>query len=223
MLLLRRRLRLGGGLLALGVVALFAVRPPPVRGDRGGSQHNLESHQYKDSRKCLLTAVAALGCAGKRTSSPIVVKRHADKRQHGGGGGGGKSGGGGGDNDLDRNNNFDYNYYDGGGGGTGGGRYGVDDGQDGGGGGAAAENGEEYFDQPLITDPRDRMLPVIYNPRPMYAPPPPLPLPHHQQQQQHPSPPYNRYDEDAPHSRLSQFEVPIIGECVVYARNVPTR
>lgn len=208
--MLKRRLQLGGGLLALGVVALFAGHPAPVRGG-----HNLESHQYKDSRKCLLTA-AAFGCSGggKRT---VVVgsKRHADKRQHGGGGGGGgvegggdgvSGGGGDRDNDLDQNGNFDYNYDDGGGGGGGGGDGGV-------GGGYGAEGSPEtidYYDPPLITDPRDRMLPVIYNPRPMYAPQPPPLVPQHHSQQQQPPSPYNRYSDEVP--PISAFEVPIIGE-----------
>lgn len=217
-MLLKRRLRLGGGLLALGVMALFAALPPPARGDKTG-QHNLESHQYKDSRKCLLTATAS-GCGGvKRTAA---AKRHVDKRQHSGGVGGGGAGGGGGggggggarggggasdNNDVDQNMNFDYNNYDGGGGGGG---YGEEVGQDGG----PVDTVDDYYDPPLITDPRDRMMPVIYNPRPMYAPPSPPMLPPHRQQkqpQQPMAPPYNEYDEVA---QISPFEVPIIGEFI---------
>lgn len=220
---MKRRLRLGGSLLALGVVAFFAGHPPTVRADKSVS-HHLDNHQYKDSKKCLLTA-AAMGCLGgigggvgvvKRTMS---LRRHAaDKRQHSVGGGGGGSGGGGSsstgdggrgtginsdrDADLDQNVNFDYNYYDGGGGGGVGGV-----GQDGG-----PDTNEDYDAPPLITDPRDRMLPVIYNPRPMYSPQQPLVPTHYQQSQQHnqQQPPYSRFNEDVPD--ISPFEVPIIGK-----------
>ncbi|CAH1723073.1 uncharacterized protein LOC114130822 isoform X2 [Aphis gossypii] len=186
-MLLNQRLRLSGGLLALGVVALFAAHPSPIR---GGSSHNLESHQYKDSRKCLLQLTArTLGCGGggggvKRTV--VTTKRRPDKRQHGGGAT---------DNDLDQNNNnFDYNYDD-------------DDGGGGGDGGDGAETRQTFYEPPLITDPRDRMLPVIYSPRPMYAPP------RHPQQQSHQQqPPYNRYDEQGV-GPINQFEMPIIIEC----------
>ncbi|XP_022161645.1 uncharacterized protein LOC111027550 isoform X1 [Myzus persicae] len=186
-MLLNRRLRLGGGLLALGVVALFAAHPSPVR---GGSSHNLESHQYKDSRKCLLQLTArTLGCGGggggggvKRTIV-TTVKRRPDKRQRGGSDDD--------DNDLDQNNNsFDYNYDDDGGGG--------------GDGGDGADSRQTFYEPPLITDPRDRMLPVIYSPRPMYAPPR-----HQQQQPQQPQQPYNRYDDQGV-APISPFEVPII-------------
>ncbi|KAF0772156.1 Uncharacterized protein FWK35_00001837 [Aphis craccivora] len=192
-MLLNQRLRLGGGLLALGVVALFAAHPSPVR---GGSSHNLESHQYKDSRKCLLQLTArTLGCGGggiKRTVK--TTKRRPDKRQHGGGVS---------DNDLDQNNNnFDYNYDD-------------DDGGGGGDGGDGAETRQTFYEPPLITDPRDRMLPVIYSPRPMYAPPR-----HQQQQSQQQQPPYNRYDEQGV-GPINPFEVPIIiGECVLQLEHV---
>lgn len=193
-MLLNRRLRLGGGLLALGVVALFAAHPPPVR---GGSSHNLESHQYKDSRKCLLHLTArTLGCGGgggggsgsaggggggvKRTIA-TTIKRRPDKRQRGGNEDD--------DNDLDQNNNnFDYNYDD----------------DDGGGGGDGADSRQTFYEPPLITDPRDRMLPVIYSPRPMYAPPR-----HQQQQPQQQQQPYNRYDDQGV-APISPFEVPII-------------
>uniref|UniRef100_A0A2S2PPD9 Uncharacterized protein n=1 Tax=Schizaphis graminum TaxID=13262 RepID=A0A2S2PPD9_SCHGA len=187
-MLLNQRLRLGGGLLALGVVALFAANPPLVR---GGSSHNLESHQYKDSRKCLLQLTArTLGCGGggggggvRRTV--VTTKRRPDKRQHGGET----------DNDLDQNNNnFDYNYDD-------------DDGGGGGDGGDGAEPRQTFYEPPLITDPRDRMLPVIYSPRPMYAPPR-----HQQQQPQQQQQPYNRYDDQGV-APISPFEVPIIIEC----------
>jgi len=193
-MLLNRRLRLGGGLLALGVVALFAAHPPPVR---GGSSHNLENHQYKDSRKCLLHLTArTLGCGGggggggggngvKRTIA-TTIKRRPDKRQRGGNEDD--------DNDLDQNNNnFDYNYDD----------------DDGGGGGDGGNSRQTFYEPPLITDPRDRMLPVIYSPRPMYAPPR-----HQQQQPQQQQQPYNRYDDQGV-APISPFEVPIIiGECV---------
>ncbi|KAE9524866.1 hypothetical protein AGLY_014916 [Aphis glycines] len=197
-MLLNQRLRLSGGLLALGVVALFAAHPSPIR---GGSSHNLESHQYKDSRKCLLQLTArTLGCGGgggggggvKRTV--VTTKRRPDKRQHGGGAS---------DNDLDQNNNnFDYNYDD-------------DDGGGGGDGGDGAEIRQTFYEPPLITDPRDRMLPVIYSPRPMYAPP------RHPQQQSHQQqPPYNRYDEQGV-GPINQFEMPIIiGECVLQLGHV---
>lgn len=196
-MLLNRRLRLGGGLLALGVVALFAAHPPPVR---GGSSHNLENHQYKDSRKCLLHLTArTLGCSGsggggggggngvKRTIV-TTIKRRPDKRQRGGNEDD--------DNDLDQNNNnFDYNYDD-------------DDGG-GGDGGDGGNTRQMFYESPLITDPRDRMLPVIYNPRPMFAPPR-----HQQQQPQQQQQPYNRYDDQGV-APISPFEMPIIiGECV---------
>jgi len=193
-MLLNQRLRLGGGLLALGVVALFAAHPSPVR---GGSSHNLESHQYKDSRKCLLQLTArTLGCGGSVKRTVGTTKRRPDKRQHGGGGGDS-------DNDLDQNNNnFDYNYDD----------------DDGGGGGDSVEPRQTFYEPPLITDPRDRMLPVIYSPRPMYAPPR-----HQQQQSQQQQPPYNRYDEQGV-GPINPFEVPIIiGECVLQLGHVYLR
>ncbi|XP_026806315.1 uncharacterized protein LOC113549286 isoform X2 [Rhopalosiphum maidis] len=182
-MLLNQRLRLGGGLLALGVVALFAAHPPLVR---GGSSHNLESHQYKDSRKCLLQLTArTLGCGGGVRRTVVTTKRRPDKRQHGGET----------DNDLDQNNNnFDYNYDD-------------DDGGGGGDGGDDSETRQTFYEPPLITDPRDRMLPVIYSPRPMYAPPR-----HQQQQPQQQQQPYNRYDDQGV-APISPFEVPIIIEC----------
>ncbi|VVC35748.1 Low-density lipoprotein (LDL) receptor class A repeat,Low-density lipoprotein (LDL) receptor class A [Cinara cedri] len=203
-MLLKRRLRLGGGLLALGFVALFSGHPPPVRGDRTGTvvaQHNLESHQYKDSRKCSWSA-SAFGCGGggggygsnsKRTTVSATKRHHAaDKRiRSGGGGGGGRVGGEDrtdSDLDLNGNTNFDYNSYDGGGGG-----YNMDD------------NDYNTYDQvELINEPRDRMMPVVYNPRPMtYMQPPPslqhLPLLNRQQIQ-------SQYDMPPP------YQVPII-EC----------
>lgn len=202
--------------MALGVVALFTAYPPPVQADKTGSQHNLENHQYKDSRKCLLTA-AALGCGGGGGKRTVVIKRHVDKRQRvssgggGGGGGGGVGGGGGGggggsagdrENDLDQNaNSFDYNY-DGGGGDGGGG------GSDGGEPDAGSETSDEYYEPPLITDPRDRMLPVIYNPRPMYVAT--------QQQQQTP---FTRYTDENNVPPINPYEVPIIGEWLTNAYN----
>ncbi|XP_050525572.1 uncharacterized protein LOC126896661 isoform X2 [Daktulosphaira vitifoliae] len=173
-------------IIRLSTLSIVFLGPPLTDALHAGASanlkntiHNLENHQYKDSRKCLLP-LADL----KRT-----VKRHTNKRQQA------------------ANSNHNYEYYDDGGGGVG----------EGGGGGGSSVGDiadgilDDYYDPDLITDPRDRMLPVIYNPRPLYAAPGQLPQQTQQQQVPLSETPYNRYQDET--NRIANpFEIPII-EC----------